>query len=75
MIGQNINPSYWLRDNNDNVVLISVHKSFPQPEQGMLVPDYRMKQVLKIIMELLMDVLLIKHIIITLKDIILQINN
>eukprot|EP01084_Bolivina_argentea_P198893 340444_1 len=34
-------PEWWLRDNNNRVVLIGGDKSFPQPEQGMLVPDYR----------------------------------
>eukprot|EP01084_Bolivina_argentea_P173448 300423_1 len=35
------NPSMWLRDNNNDIVLIGGDKSFPQPSQGMLVPDYR----------------------------------
>mmetsp|Transcript_19483 Transcript_19483/g.30963 ORF Transcript_19483/g.30963 Transcript_19483/m.30963 type:complete len:352 (-) Transcript_19483:2425-3480(-) len=34
-------PSYWLRDNNDQIVLVSGDHSFPQPPQGMLTPDYR----------------------------------
>eukprot|EP01083_Nonionella_stella_P060302 157536_1 len=39
------NPSMWLRDNNDKVVLVGGDKSFPQPSQGMLVPDYRQESV------------------------------
>ena len=31
----------WLRDNNGKVVLMGGDKSFPQPTQGMLVPDYQ----------------------------------
>eukprot|EP01084_Bolivina_argentea_P023705 44255_1 len=39
------NPSYWLKDNNNQIVLESGGSNFPQPEQGMLVPDYRQKAV------------------------------
>ena len=34
-------PEYWLRDDSGKIVLKSCDHSFPQPDQGMLVPDYR----------------------------------
>ena len=34
------NPSYWLRDDNNQIVLLQGDHTFPQPPQGMLVPDY-----------------------------------
>eukprot|EP01084_Bolivina_argentea_P038740 71636_1 len=36
-------PSWWLRDNNQQIVLVSGANSFPKPAQGLLVPDYRQK--------------------------------
>ena len=39
------NPKYWLRDNNNRIVLHGGDKNFPQPEQGMLIPDYRQPEV------------------------------
>ena len=39
------NPDYWLRDNNNRIVLLHGDKRFPQPDQGMLVPDYRIPEV------------------------------
>ena len=41
-------PEYWLRDNNNRVVLTSGDKTFPQPSQGMLVPDYQQINVQKL---------------------------
>ena len=41
-------PEYWLRDNNDQIVLIPGGPKFPQPDQGMLVPDYRIPDVQKL---------------------------
>ena len=41
-------PQYWLRDDNQRIVLIPGGSNFPQPEQGMLVPDYRQKEVQKL---------------------------
>ena len=39
------NPLWWLRDNNNEIVLVPGGSNFPQPQQGMLVPDYRQKDV------------------------------
>ena len=41
-------PEWWLRDDDGKVVLVGGDNRFPQPQQGMLVPDYRQKEVQKL---------------------------
>eukprot|EP01084_Bolivina_argentea_P138303 243518_1 len=45
------NPSFWLRDANNNIVLQTADKNFPQPKQGMLIPDYQQKAVQNLIIQ------------------------
>ena len=40
-----MNPQYWLRDDIGNIVLTPGDHHFPQPEQGMLVFDFKQQQV------------------------------
>ena len=39
---------WWLKDNNGQTVLVGGDKSFPKPDQWLLVPDYRQSVVQKL---------------------------